>query len=366
MPARIGPGFEHEDVFWDYCCAHGAKDSARSYRSFMNIIAAQLAARLGPASVRSENDVQEILGRISDKKYTRYEKSNFKSVLRKYVAMVRSNFGGHFAEVSESVQQRGAGHSITPLSPQSRQLLKAILDFIGTHKVVHTNPSTYPSYEQMYHAVVPTAPARVLYVGHNLRKKGLDELNVWTTENQSLPKITGLVVSKSPPRPSDSFFTWYGKQPFHDDAWWQEEVRKSLEFDWSLHVGTQQAASPPRIADDTDEDQLAPRAKGEVFRIIRDTKIVRDVKALHDHTCQLCGLRLELSPGVFYSEAHHLKPLGKPHHGPDKKANVVCVCPNCHVKLDFHAIRIQAAQLKPKADHTVNQKFIDHHNGLCS
>jgi hypothetical protein len=255
--------------------------------------------------------------------------------------------------------------SVTPLSPKGRRLLEAIVDFLNTHSVDHTNPSTYPTYDQMYRAVVPSA-ARIIYVGHNLRRRGLDELNDWTTENTFLPKVTGLIVSKSTRRPNESFFEWY-KKPVHDEVWWQEEVRKSLDVNyWSPYIGTQQASSPIFPADDLDNDELAPRAKGEVSRIVRDTRIVREVKALHDHTCQLCGDRLELSPGTFYSEAHHLKSLGKPHNGPDIKSNIVCVCPNCHVKLDYHAVRILPGQLKLKPGHAVSQKFIDHHNANCS
>jgi len=50
--------------------------------------------------------------------------------------------------------------------------------------------------------------------------------------------------------------------------------------------------------------------------------------------------RLQISAGEFYLEAHHLKPLGKRHNGPDMEKNLVCVCPNCHVLLDFNAIRL--------------------------
>ena len=252
---------------------------------------------------------------------------------------------------------------VTPLSFKGRRLLSAIVKYCQTHKIDHQRPETYPTYDYLYRAIVPNAPSVVLYVGHNLREKGLDTLNKWTMANKPLPKVTGLIVDRTKKRPGSGFFPSYNKTPGRDDAWWHEEVRKALIFDWSPYIGTQQAASPIFVADDLDEAELARRVKGEVSRIVRDTKIVREVKALHNHTCQLCGDRLELSPGTFYSEAHHLKPLGKPHAGPDKKANLVCVCPNCHVKLDYHAVRILPGQLKP--GHVVNQEYIDHHNDLC-
>jgi len=255
---------------------------------------------------------------------------------------------------------------ITPLPLKGQRLLEAIVAILQRKKLNYTRPSTYPTYDALYHAVVPNAPARVLYVGHNLRKKGLDELNEWTMANPSLPKVTGLIVDAGKKRPGKGFFPSYKKTPVTDDAWWHEESRIAIAFDWSPYIGTQQATSPVFPADDLDADELAPRVQGKVSRIVRDTKIVREVKALHNHTCQLCKHQLELSPGVFYSEGHHLKPLGKPHNGPDKATNIVCVCPNCHVKLDYRRTKIHSGQLRVVSGHAVAQRFIDHHNKHCS
>ncbi|MBI1178717.1 hypothetical protein GC207_14890 [bacterium] len=255
---------------------------------------------------------------------------------------------------------------ITPLSTKGRRLLAAIVNYTETHAVDYLRPATYPKYDDMYRAIVPNAPARMLYVGHNLREKGLDDLGEWTIENTSLPKITGLIVDAGTKRPGKGFFPAFNKTDVKDDGWWHEEVRKSLAFDWSPYIGTQQATSPIVVADDLDDDELAPRVKGEISRIVRDTKIVREIKALHNHTCQLCGLRLELSPGTFYSEGHHLMPLGKPHNGPDKKSNIVCVCPTCHVKLDYRTVKIQTKQLRVLSGHKIAQRFINHHNRHCN
>jgi hypothetical protein len=254
---------------------------------------------------------------------------------------------------------------VTPLSTKGRRLLEAIVHYLKTHQVDYRLPKTFPKYEEMYRAVEPAAPLRMLYVGRNLRRKGLDDLAEWTIQNSHLPKITGLIVDAGKKRPGDGFFPAFKKTDFVDDAWWHEEVRRSLAFDWSPYIGTQQATSPIFVADDLGGDELALRVKDEISRIVRDTKIVREVKALHGHTCQLCGDRLELGPGRYYSEAHHLKPLGKPHNGPDKQSNLICVCPNCHVKLDFTAMKIDPAKLRVISGHRVRKDFIEYHNRLC-
>lgn len=80
----------------------------------------------------------------------------------------------------------------------------------------------------------------------------------------------------------------------------------------------------------------APRAETVVQRIVRDTAVGRAVKRLHDSTCQACSTRL-VTPGGPYAEAAHIRPLGRPHDGPDAPGNVLCLCPNCHVRFDFGA-----------------------------
>ncbi|MEV0175313.1 YDG/SRA domain-containing protein [Streptomyces sp. NPDC050803] len=77
-----------------------------------------------------------------------------------------------------------------------------------------------------------------------------------------------------------------------------------------------------------------------VQRQVRDSALIRRIKAMYDHECQTCGLRLVGADGRPYSEGAHIKPLGKPHYGPDVESNVLCLCANCHVLLDIGAIAI--------------------------
>ncbi|MFB6981502.1 YDG/SRA domain-containing protein [Streptomyces scopuliridis] len=76
-------------------------------------------------------------------------------------------------------------------------------------------------------------------------------------------------------------------------------------------------------------------------RLARDSKVARGIKDLHNNTCQICGLRLVVSPtGEAYSEAAHIQALGKPHFGKDITQNVLCLCPNCHARFDRGALHI--------------------------
>ena len=83
----------------------------------------------------------------------------------------------------------------------------------------------------------------------------------------------------------------------------------------------------------------APRAQGTVQRLVRNTAVGSRVKALHGFACQVCGTCLETLTGQ-YAEAAHIRPLGRPHNGPDITSNVLCLCPNCHVQFDRLAIYV--------------------------
>jgi hypothetical protein len=104
------------------------------------------------------------------------------------------------------------------------------------------------------------------------------------------------------------------------------------------------------------------RQRIEVNRIIRDTPLSRRIKALHGYRCQLCGGTVQLSGDRLYAEGHHLQPLGAPDNGPDIAANIVCVCPNCHVLLDYGARSLDASSLRAVDGHEVGDQFLRYHN----
>ena len=85
-----------------------------------------------------------------------------------------------------------------------------------------------------------------------------------------------------------------------------------------------------------DADGPAPRTLVTASRVVRDSAVTREVKALHRYRCQACGTRLETPTGP-YAEAAHIRPLGAPHHGPDVLSNVLCLCPNHHAGFDLYA-----------------------------
>ncbi|RZK45626.1 MAG: hypothetical protein EOO59_20715, partial [Hymenobacter sp.] len=112
----------------------------------------------------------------------------------------------------------------------------------------------------------------------------------------------------------------------------------------------------------------APRRETTTLRLVRDTAVTRQVKALHDYRCQVCQVRLSSAAGP-YAEAAHIRPLGAPHHGPDILANVLCLCPNHHVLFDLGSFGVAedgallglAGQLGLHKKHPIGAEFLAYH-----
>jgi putative restriction endonuclease len=123
----------------------------------------------------------------------------------------------------------------------------------------------------------------------------------------------------------------------------------------------------------TDNTVLPKRVLIEVMRVIRDTAEARNLKNLYSYQCQVCGKALPLATG-FYSEVHHLQPLGADHKGPDNRANMIVVCPNHHALFDEGAIAIEPETCKvidyqgkeigflfSKTDHRLEKEYLEYH-----
>ncbi|MFG2948831.1 HNH endonuclease [Streptomyces adustus] len=135
------------------------------------------------------------------------------------------------------------------------------------------------------------------------------------------------------------------------------------------------------VPDDGDEQETEPgpasRRTVTLSRIIRDPELTATVKRLHSDRCQVCGLQLSTRFGS-YSEAAHIRGLGRPHNGPDKLSNLLVLCPNHHVQFDALAIYIDTAgavrmtaddasmgQLRQHPAHQLDEAHLRYHRALC-
>ncbi|WP_443945757.1 HNH endonuclease [Pedobacter sp. AW1-32] len=115
------------------------------------------------------------------------------------------------------------------------------------------------------------------------------------------------------------------------------------------------------VAEDNEEHTI--RVIREIEIILRKRNLVEKIKKLYNSTCQLCDTQVVIGDKKYYSEIHHIIPLGKPHNGIDALENMVCVCPNCHIELDFKAIPLNENMFKV-IRHTISSKSIKYHNSL--
>lgn len=139
-------------------------------------------------------------------------------------------------------------------------------------------------------------------------------------------------------------------------------LKKLLELDKEASVEASDVGDPEEAAEETTA-RPPSRRRYKVARIIRDSALARRVKEGNQYVCQVCNADpIELRDGALYAEAHHIKPLGQKHRGPDVPSNILCVCPSCHVKLDYGAIRLEKSNLRSVSGHNVGSKYIEYHN----
>lgn len=104
------------------------------------------------------------------------------------------------------------------------------------------------------------------------------------------------------------------------------------------------------------------RVRTEIYRVLRDTQLARQVKLLHRGRCQVCGYTIMLPDGSSYAEAHHVIPLGGVHKGPDTLSNILVLCPNHHALMDMGLIPLSERNLRQVEGHALSQESIDYHN----
>jgi len=105
-----------------------------------------------------------------------------------------------------------------------------------------------------------------------------------------------------------------------------------------------QTISYRQVKDLDIENEYPLRTKVEINRIVRDTALTKKLKTLYNNGCQICGLVIGFEY-AGYSEAHHIRPLGDPHKGPDTTDNIIVLCPNHHVEFEYGFIAIDPATL---------------------
>lgn len=152
----------------------------------------------------------------------------------------------------------------------------------------------------------------------------------------------------------------------------REKARERLEgyeartgdSSWRALV-TPEDLEPDVEPDVAETDAAADRATSVVERIIRSTATADSIKLLYGYRCQICREVLT-TPGGPYAEGAHVRPLGAPHDGPDVAGNVLCMCPNDHIRLDRGSIWIDETRgvVDSASGSVIHSLYVEDAHGL--
>jgi predicted restriction endonuclease len=129
---------------------------------------------------------------------------------------------------------------------------------------------------------------------------------------------------------------------------------------------TRYRQSAALIANDINDAAYPERRETILQRLIRDTVTARALKLRYQNECQICGVAVPLWDGLTYAEAHHIRPLGHPHDGPDSQSNMIILCPNHHAQCDLGAIKLDIESLRRLPDHVIDTEHIQYHNTIIA
>lgn len=127
---------------------------------------------------------------------------------------------------------------------------------------------------------------------------------------------------------------------------------------------TTTSSSEAEWLDQDGSDETVERAVVSRLAQKRNRKIAVQLRSHYKHACMFCGVRLQVGAGRFYSEAAHIKPLGKPHDGPDKTDNLLVLCPNHHLQFDRGVLRLKVEGSKLRITSVVRSDPL--HNKLIA
>ncbi len=101
------------------------------------------------------------------------------------------------------------------------------------------------------------------------------------------------------------------------------------------------------------------RIKRQIEQQLRNAELAATLKELYESKCMFCDSQIcvSISPERYYVQAAHIRPLGRPHNGPDIPENMIVLCPNCHIQFDAGILSIS---LRSPTELTINSETANH------
>ncbi len=240
------------------------------------------------------------------------------------------------------------------LSPEAANVLKYIVQRLGEGRIRAGRPDTYLFYGEVHNALGLELRGRT--VGESLINQGLGELANYL-KNNMLPALSGLVVNQQTLVPGGDFFRFHGHQT-EDFDWWETEVRRALNHDWTPLLSDyfpEDFARPVYPDEPNDPSQYVEGAvkKVQVNAYERDSRARSACIRHYGYDCSVCGMNFENKYGEIgkgFIHVHHLVPLATVgrEYRIDPIADLRPVCPNCHAMLHTNDPPLSIEELREK------------------
>lgn len=240
------------------------------------------------------------------------------------------------------------------LSAQGQALFDVLIEHLRLPTTDPSDPESFISYgEALEQLNLPPDAPRGETDGQTLQLNGLNDLARWVKAQPKMPRITGLVISRSPRDETDGtrrpenvpgigFFREYGRKG-DDWPWWVKEMEACKRFNWSPFV------SQPELF--TADEVLAVgliregRIKEVTAKVRERSEKLRDLARahyiqespdgkLHCLACDWAAPNMVLNGDIV--ELHHLEQLksypkdGRGISFVQVLEMLVPLCPNCH------------------------------------
>jgi len=217
--------------------------------------------------------------------------------------------------------------------------------------------------KKTYGHLFPAHKTKMIVIDHNGRNSFTQKhndnqlwgtLNHWYADTRAKAGDTAIVNFDSTERVD-------GHHVLHLGLFDPEGGKREQEKSTKAQTSPDEPFLTPTAADIA-EPNLPPRHSIKTYRILRDSALSRWLKNLYSYQCQICGTTIEISADERYAEAHHIRPLGEPHNGPDITANMLVLCPNHHAMCDLGVIRLTLKELTVSDQHHLSDLMLNYHN----
>lgn len=223
----------------------------------------------------------------------------------------------------------------------AQRILDLIVQKIQEGRFIPGKPETYLGYKEVHKLL--ELPPKYYRWGISLRHQGLDDLAHWLQNQHQIPAITGLIIDKDKKKrhPGRGFFNAFNNG-LVNYKWWEEEIRKAIEYDWSPYSKTEKLPTHKQLENFETHYSEGEKRKLDTHTRKRCEALINRAKSIFRSTdgelrCSVCDwFRPNANLKGDIVEIHHIRPVstlsakGTKWTLKEAIAHLSPLCPNCH------------------------------------